>query len=379
MKTLTISKKIPAYRIWALALYLVLISSINASPVVALENKTQAIGYYGGEADTQLNSIAPSPDKDKNPSHLIWIIGEIALGVITAVILLILYSWHLRTVVSKKTRELKQLNAHLEEKVEERTAALKKSTEAYKIMYAHAEEERKHTKVALESEREAIKQNLNFMDMISHEYRTPLSVISSSIELIKRKCELNDFRQLDGQIKKMTISTQRLMDIFESALGKDRLDNLAPQLQKEPLNLVHIIHLAMELARTVYADYQIIFNSDAYEDIQIIGDEKLLVTLFKNILDNACKYSSPMAPIYILMDLDPDHVRIQTTDSGIGIDKDEIKFVFEKYFRSEHTGKRQGAGLGLYLVKTIVDLHNGDVKLESERNVGTKLSVYLPR
>ncbi len=346
MRNLAIPKRILVYRISAFALYLVLIFSINAAPLFAAE--------------------------DNNTSHLTWIIGEIALAVITAILLLILYSWHLRTVVSKKTRELKQFNALLEDKVQERTAELK-------TMYAHAEEERKRTKVALESEREAIKQNLNFMDMISHEYRTPLSVISSSIELIKKKCELNNFRQLDGQINKMTISIQRLIDIFESSLGKDRLDHLSPQLQIGTLNLVHIIHLAMELVRTVYADYQIIFNSESYEDIQIIGDEKLLVTVFKNILDNACKYSAREEPIYILVDPDQDHVRIETRDSGIGIDEDEIGFVFEKYFRSEHTGKRQGAGLGLFLVKTIVDLHKGEVKLESERNIGTKLSVYLPR
>ncbi len=346
MKNLPIPKRIRVYRISAFALYLLLIYSINAAPLFAAE--------------------------DKNTSHLIWIIGEIALAVITAVILLIVYSWHLRTVVSKKTRELKQFNALLEDKVEERTAELK-------TMYAHAEDERKRTKVALESEREAIKQNLNFMDMISHEYRTPLSLISSSIELIKRKCELNDFRQIDGQIRKMTISIQRLIDIFESSLGKDRLDNLASQLQIGALNLVDIIHSAMELAKTVYTDYQIIFKNEPYQDIQIAGDEKLLVTVFKNILDNACKYSQPKEPIYILVDSDKDHVTIQILDSGIGIDDDEIKFVFEKYFRSEHTGKRQGAGLGLFLVKTIVDLHKGEVKLESKRNIGTKLSVCLPR
>ena len=135
----------------------------------------------------------------------------------------------------------------------------------------------------------------------------------------------------------------------------------------------------MELTKTEYADYQIIFKNKPHEEILITGDEKLLVTVFKNILDNACKYSGPEEPIYIQAESDQDHGKVQILDSGIGIDGDEIGFVFEKYFRSEHTGKRQGTGLGLFLVKTIVDLHNGDVKLESERNIGTKLSVCLPR
>lgn len=374
-------KKIPAYRMCTFVLYLVLmIFSISATPIFALENKASEPHYYDtGKADNRITTISHTQGEKETPSHLIWIIGEIALAIITAIILLIIYSWHLRTVVSKKTRELKKLNAFLEDKVQERTAELEKSKEAYKAMYAHAEDERKQTKVALESEREAIKQNSNFMDMISHEYRTPLSVISSSIELIERKCELNDFRELDGQIKKMTLSTQRLMDIFESALGKDRLDTLAPQLQIGTLSLVHIIQSATELVKTVYTDYQIIFKNKPHEEILITGDEKLLVTVFKNILDNACKYSGMGEPIYILVDVDQDHANVEILDSGIGIDENEIGSVFEKYFRSDHTGKRQGAGLGLFLVKTIVELHNGDVKLESERNIGTKLTVCLPR
>ena len=363
MRISAVLKKNTIYKVWAFVLGLGLMASINTASLSALENKADTISE---------TAIAPTLDEDKPPSHLIWIIGEITLGVITVVILLIIYSWHLRAVVSKKTGELRKFNADLEDTVEERTADLK-------AMVAHAEEERKKAKVALESERKAIKQNLNFLDMISHEYRTPLSVISSSIELIQKKCELNGFGQIDGQIKKMEISIQRLIDIFESSLGNDRLDNLAPKLQITTLNLVHIIHSAVQLARTVYTDYQIILKNDVHEKIWITGDERLLVTLFKNILDNACKYSAPQDPVYVMVAPGPDHVTVRTLDSGMGIDEDEAPFVFEKYFRSEHTGKKQGAGLGLYLVKTIVDLHKGDVKLESERHIGTKLSVCLPR
>lgn len=92
----------------------------------------------------------------------------------------------------------------------------------------------------------------------------------------------------------MKISIQRLIDIFESSLGKDRLDNLTPRLNIERVNLVHILHCAIKLATSAYGDYQIIFDSDPHGDIHISGDEKLLVTVFNNILENAYKYSNPV-------------------------------------------------------------------------------------
>lgn len=176
----------------------------------------------------------------------------------------------------------------------------------------------------------------------------------------------------------MRISTQRLMDVFESSLGKERTDQRIPQLCMKDVNLVQIINSAIELTRTAYIHHRIIFDSELYHHISITGDEKLLVTVFSNILDNACKYSEAKGQIRVGVYSGESHVEIRTIDSGMGIDGDEIPFVFGKYFRSQHTGVKQGAGLGLFLVKKIMDLHHGEITLKSQKNVGTQIAVLLP-
>ncbi len=318
-------------------------------------------------------------EEQNNSPRYLWLMGEIALAVITAVILLIIYNRHLRAVVADKTRELQEVNAQLEDKVRVRTAELRQSTEAYKEMSIHAQAEEMRAKIALKSEREAIEQNLNFLDMISHEYRTPLSVISSSVELIEKKCERLSLRDLDEQIRKMKLSVQRLIDIFESCLGKDRMDQLTPQFKMGQVNLGQILDSAVALVNSDLGAHQILYDKNAGCSIRLTGDEKLLITVFKNILENACKYSLPDTPVYMEVTAGRDGVEVCVIDSGIGIDDDETAFVFEKYFRSERTGKKQGVGLGLFLVKSIVKLHQGRVKLESRRNTGTKVFVWLPR
>lgn len=314
---------------------------------------------------------------DKNSSDFMWLLGEVTLAILTSVLLLIIYSWHLRKVVEKKTLELKNFNIHLEDKIEKRTFALKKSREEYKAMYAHVQGERNRARMALKSERKAIRQNLNFIDMISHEYRTPLSVLNSSIEIIQKRCGIIEYHDLDDQFRKMKISIQRLIDIFELSLGKERIDNHSPQLLIRKLNLVQIIYSAIELASTAHINHQIIFNG-VPNIIHITGDEKLLITVFSNILDNACKYCEPEKQIVITVTPIKNHIEIIIVDSGMGIDEDEAPFVFEKYFRSEHTGAIQGAGVGLFLVKKILELHKGEIKLNSQRNVGTQMAVILP-
>jgi len=366
------------FTIYTFVLYVVVICSITTlqsaasqslAHAASADNMSIAEKYPGRGSGVQYS-------KENETMNFMWIMGEVALGIITAVLLLLIYSWHLRNVVGKKTLELKNLNTHLEDKVEERTSALKESEEEYKAMYVHAEAERKRAKVALKSERDAIRQNLNFIDMISHEYRTPVSVLSSSIEIIHKKCDRIEYHDLDDQLRKMRISIKRLIDIFDSSLGKERVDNHAPQLHIENRNLSQIIKAAIELARTVYTHHQI--QADLDDGIQIMGDEKLLITVFSNILDNACKYSEPEEPVLIRVNPGQDHVEIITIDSGMGIDEDETHMVFEKYFRSQRTGVKQGAGVGLFLVEKIIELHKGSIKLTSQRNIGTQMSVCLP-
>ncbi len=351
---------------------LLLQSPAGAAPDAEKLQKTETGVSIQGQDNSTLENSSSQP-------HLLWLIGEVSLGIITALLLLIVYSWHLRRVVNRKTRELKQLNSELEAKVQTRTQDLERSREEYRKMYNHAESERKRAQSALQAEQEAITQNLNFIDMLTHEYRTPLAILTSGLDIIERKSADSDCSSYRQQISKMRIASSRLIEIFESSLDRNQLNTLAPQLNLTKLKLSHLLDAAIQLVRSSYSNYSILLNKLPKKTIYINGDENLLRTVFCNILDNACKFSDPVNPVIINVMIDSGQLIIQISDQGQGINPDEVTHIFEKYYRSDQVGSKPGAGLGLFIVKKILTLHGGEITVKSELNIGTAVTVILPQ
>ncbi len=354
--------------------FIILISHIpaGATPPAKVPQQTNIVT---ASQKTETSTVK-TPD---SPPHLLWLLGEVSLGIITALFLLIIYSWHLRKVVNRKTRELKRLNFELEAKVQKRTLDLENSREEYREMYNHAERERKRTQTALRAEQEAIKQNLNFIDMLTHEYRTPLSILTSGLDIIERKCTQSGCTRSGTQLSKMRIAINRLLDIFESSLNREQLNTTEPQLNITNLELSTLLNTAIELISSRYSDHNIIPNNLPTSAVYLNGDEKLLNTVFSNILDNACKYSPPEHPVIINVNAGSGQLEVRIIDQGQGINPEESEHIFEKYYRSDQVGSKPGAGLGLFIVKEILTLHKGTVTVTSNRDTGTEVTVILPK
>ncbi len=229
---------------------------------------------------------------------------------------------------------------------------------------------------ALDAEQTAIKQNLNFIDMFSHEYRTPLSVISTSVDLMEKKAEINNNLDFADLANSMRISIKKLIDLFELYLGnKKNKDSII--LKQENFNLNTFIDDVIKNSKSLFSQSDILLNKNNINESSIFyGDSNLIKILLINILENSYKYSKNKK-IEISISL-KDNLSISIKDYGLGIKETDLPFIFEKYFRSESIKTKQGTGVGLYLVNKIVELHKGKIDIISKINEGTEITIKLP-
>ncbi|WP_320171220.1 transporter substrate-binding domain-containing protein [Maridesulfovibrio sp.] len=230
---------------------------------------------------------------------------------------------------------------------------------------------------ALEAERAAIKANLNFIDMISHEYRSPLAVISSNLDLLEVKSSREDKKDISKELGRMRSSTRKLLHIFEKSLAKIRLDNAGMQPEKQQVDIIHLVNSAVRDIRNAHPDHTVDFQQTG--DVpEVVGDPDLLNIAIINILDNACKYSEAEHPVTVRISAQGQRIVVEVSDHGMGIRDEDMERVFEKYFRSQNVGSKRGVGIGLYLVKRIIALHDGEIRVSSSFGKGTVFTVKLP-
>ena len=249
---------------------------------------------------------------------------------------------------------------------------------------------------ALERERELSELRSGFVSLVSHEFRTPLTTIQSSAELLERynhklsdEKKHNHYRRIQNAVQRMT---QLLEDVL--TIGKAEAGKLI--FTPSPLDLVAFCRdLVESLQMSTKPQYKLNFvvvgdGSDAQMD------EKLLGHILTNLLTNAIKYSPeggtvqfdlicdalracPLGDRFLLPERgDRTWAVFRIQDSGIGIPPQDIEYLFESFGRASNVGTIPGTGLGLAIVKRCVDLHGGQITVESEVGVGTTFTVTLP-
>ena len=228
---------------------------------------------------------------------------------------------------------------------------------------------------AVEAERQAMGEQRNFLAMVSHEFRVPLSIISAASQLQLMDFSLSEVsRDEAGKIER---AVRRMTDMIDVYLADDRLH--APQLSLNVAN-VNLGDMVDRIVKDKRMDSRRGDNIMVWEDnpVTISVDPALLFLALSNLLANALKFSTPSSPIEIGIVSDGETAMISITDHGQGIDNEDLPRVFEKFFRSSGSKTIPGAGLGLYIVKRIVELHNGSVCFDSVPGEGTTFLVWLP-
>jgi PAS domain S-box-containing protein len=230
---------------------------------------------------------------------------------------------------------------------------------------------------ALEQEKELNELKSRFVATASHEFRTPLTTILSSVELLEYYGHLSTeaenreyFKQIHTAINRMTTLMSDILTLDKTEIGK-------MDLNLEPIDLEKFCH-------SLIAEIQLGFQNRLDIDFVLHGqclavmmDEQILRHIFSNLLSNAVKYSPQEGKIsFEVHALDRDLI-FQIKDQGIGIPMEDQPRLFEPFFRAKNVGKISGTGLGLSIVKRLIELHGGQIEVESQVGLGTTFTVTL--
>ncbi len=231
---------------------------------------------------------------------------------------------------------------------------------------------------ALATERELNQLKSQFIDIASHEFRTPLTTILGSTQFIlKRHAQLSQTKKLEylQRIKDATLQMTELMeDILSISCAEANKISIRPvSINLEPF-CYELIH---ELSLGIGAGYHYNLEFSSLPEINL--DAKLLRHILSNLLGNAAKYSPKESFIDLKVDYIDDKVIFKVADSGIGISSEDQPHIFESFHRGKNVENIPGTGLGLHIVKQYVDLLNGTIEVQSQLGNGSTFLVSLPQ
>ena len=221
----------------------------------------------------------------------------------------------------------------------------------------------------------------DFINNMTHEFKTPIATINLALDAIKNPKIIDDKEKVLRYLQMIKDENKRMHAQVENVLRISKLEKKELDIVKEPHNIHEIIEDAIEHVNLILADREgtIISHFNALRNTVLINDVHF-TNVIVNILENAIKYSPNVPEIEIFTENIKDMVIIKVKDSGLGMSKIAQKRIFEKFYR-EHTGdihNVKGHGLGLAYVKRIVDDHNGQVYVESEKGKGSTFIIKLP-
>ena len=278
-----------------------------------------------------------------------------------------LRAWRDITTIGSLNRELSELNASLEQKVAERTHKLEESAAALARSTQRAE-------TALSRETEAKRQLRQFLSMVSHEFRTPLAIIDSSAQMLRLRAEKSDPPGLP-RIDTIRGGVQRLLGLIDTCLADEQLDSGRIILHEKAFDLAPMIHVAVSHHRVVSPSHS--FSADLEAPLTIWGDPGMVGLVINNLLGNAVKYSPEGSTVRLVARHENGDIALSVIDQGIGIPADELAAVFERFHRAANASGIAGSGIGLHMVRQIVEMHGGCVTVQSEVGRGSCFTVRL--
>lgn len=219
-----------------------------------------------------------------------------------------------------------------------------------------------------------------FLGQASHELRTPLTIIKGYVITLLDDPRLADAPQ---DIKKILLrieeESDRLSKLVEEVLELSRLKGGKTALSFVPVSLTKLVAETIESLSSYATRYQISIDLKIEDSIpQILGDLNGLKRILLNLLDNAMKYSPKGGQVHTELSGTVDRAILKVTDHGAGISKEDLPHVFERFFQGKKKEQRKGWGLGLPIVKEIVEAHGGRIRIESIEHQGTTVTVLLP-
>ena len=228
-------------------------------------------------------------------------------------------------------------------------------------------------------ERQLDRMKDDFISSVSHELRTPLTSIKAYTETI-----LHDFDMPDETRHQFLCiideESNRLANLIEELLEISRLESGTVKILQEPVDIGTLVRQISSALQPLADKKGIQLSIDVDEELgELLGDNGKIQSAITNLVGNAIKFTPDGGRVCICVRKNVDELVIKVSDTGIGIPKDALSKIFERFYRVPHPGKQiPGTGLGLAIVKKIVALHDGRIEVESELNRGTTFTIFLP-
>jgi PAS domain S-box-containing protein len=231
---------------------------------------------------------------------------------------------------------------------------------------------------ALSKERELSQLKSEFVSLVSHEFRTPLEIILSSADNLRRYHDRLDAEKRDHLLRTIDRSVRRMSGMMEEVLVLGRLETDRMKFKPVPFDLrAFCRRVCDEIDSATNRRCPIQLNLDGLP-AEAIGDENVLRHVFANLLANAVKYSATGSEVGFTITREADDAICRVSDRGCGIPLPDQKRLFQAFHRGSNVGQIPGTGLGLLIVQRCVALHQGHVQFESLEGTGTTFTVQLP-
>ena len=275
------------------------------------------------------------------------------------------------TTRKQAEEKLKNYSVDLEKQVGNRTLILQEAI-------TELEKTKNELNQALDKEKELNELKSRFVSMASHEFRTPLATIMSSLSLVKAYGEQNDTVKQSRHIQKIKTSIGNLTDILNDFLSVSKLEEGKVEHIQEQFDIQKYINeVVSEMELFCKAGQKITYHHTGGE--MVLLDKKLIKHILYNLLSNAVKFSAENKMIKITTERTESEFKISVQDQGIGISQKDQKHLFQRFFRAKNASNIQGTGLGLNIIENYIELMNGTINFTSVENEGTTFNLSFPQ
>jgi len=275
------------------------------------------------------------------------------------------------TLRKQSEEKLKNYSEELEKQVKNRTLILEEAIE-------ELEKTKKELHNSLIKEKELNELKTRFVSMASHEFRTPLTTMLSSLSLITKYAEQNDKVNQTKHTNRIKDSIHNLTDILNDFLSLSKLEEGKINNMPENFNIHDFISEVCSEMQSFASNGQKI-NYIHQGNSMVLLDKKLLKNVLFNLISNAVKFSPEKGDIEIDSHVLNSTIKISVKDHGIGIPANDQKHLFERFYRANNATHIQGTGLGLSIVAKYAELINGTIHFDSKENQGTKFTIIIPQ
>lgn len=231
----------------------------------------------------------------------------------------------------------------------------------------------------IQNERELNELKSRFVSMVSHEFRTPLATILSSSQYLQRYEHRADTSKREKHYDRITTSVTRMTNLLEDVLVIGRSESGRLNFEPTKVNFGAMVEVIVE-------DIQFSVQSAHQIDLKISGDlrnvhidENLMTLVITNLLTNAIKYSPEADKVHFWIDGNDRRIKFAVKDYGLGIPQADRDNLFQPFHRANNVGGIPGTGLGLYITRLVIELHGGQIKVNSRDGIGTTFTVRIPK